>query len=221
MARIFISRAQHSQSPFTIILEKAGHKVIGKSLIVFEPIPVRDVPQSDWIFFSSRNGVRFFFQNKPEIPSSTSLACLGAGTADSLKEQGYPCKFVGTGAPESTALAFGQIAAGKKVLFPQARQSRASIQHLLKEIITPINLPVYKNNIRTAFQLPYCEILTFTSPLNVEAYCQQLSFNAAQKIVSIGKTTAKALRRYTTQPIYVAPAPSESAMATLIVGFVK
>ena len=216
MAKVFISRAQHTKSPFTTILEKAGHQVIGKSLIVFEPITFNKVPQSDWVFFSSKNGVRYFLQQLTEIPITTSLACIGTGTADALKAEGFSCNFVGTGDPESTASSFGKIAAGKKVLFPQALQSRESIQNLLKNSITAINFPVYDNKILAAFELPYCEALAFTSPLNVEAYCNKYVINADQHIISIGETTAKALQQYTAHPIHIAPAPSESAMANLI-----
>jgi hydroxymethylbilane synthase len=221
MASVFISRAQHAKSPFTLLLQKAGYEVTGKSLIVFEPIIFDNVPQSDWIFFSSKNGVRYFFQQVSEISPATSLACIGTGTADALKAQGFSCTFVGTGAPESTASGFGKIAAGKKVLFPQARQSRKSIQSLLGNKVTAINLPVYDNKVRTGFQLPYCDVLTFTSPLNVEAYCQQYTFHADQQIVSIGETTAKALKKYTAQPVHIAPAPSERSMAKLIISLAQ
>ena len=197
------------------MLEKAGHEVIGLSLVVFTPIAFNHLPQSDWIFFSSKNGVRYFFQNAPKVSPTTSLACLGKGTADGLIEKGFPCKFIGTGVPESTALEFGKIAKGKKVLFPQARQSRESIQHFLKGSIEVINLAVYDNTIRTTFELPYCDLLVFTSPLNVEAFCQQYTFSANQQIISIGETTAKVLKKYTTQAIHVAATPSEQAMATL------
>jgi len=62
MKTIFISRKLSKDSFFKTKLEEAGFTIHGKSLLKFSAIPFQKTPKSDWIFFYSKNGVKFFFQ---------------------------------------------------------------------------------------------------------------------------------------------------------------
>ncbi len=58
----FITRDLSPGSDFETLLAEHGWQVEGRSLVELSPLPFREVPAADWIFFSSKNAVRFFFQ---------------------------------------------------------------------------------------------------------------------------------------------------------------
>ncbi|MCW5924880.1 MAG: hypothetical protein KIS77_21350, partial [Saprospiraceae bacterium] len=58
----FITRALSASSEFKKQLEAAGWQVEGRSLVALSPLPFEEAPASEWVFFSSQNAVRFFFQ---------------------------------------------------------------------------------------------------------------------------------------------------------------
>ena len=79
------------------------------------------------------------------------------------------------------------------------------------------DLVVYKNEIKSNFSIPTCDILAFTSPLNVKAYFQKYALQPKQKVIAIGKTTQKALQTLGIKNIVVAQQPSETGLAQSII----
>lgn len=216
---IFISRELAADSPFFHILPTDQVKIIGESLVAFDGVPFAELPEMDWCFFSSRNAVKFFFQGLKDaglqVPSGLKWGVLGDGTAKSLKEQGYVADFAGNGEPQSVGDAFGIIAAGQRVLFPRAAQSRESIQKILVGLVTIVDLVVYTNAPRTDFELPCADVLVFTSPLNAQAYYAKYPLLKGQKVLSIGQSTEQALRNLGCVDIITAPIPSEEVLAEI------
>lgn len=217
---VFISRTLTDNSLFKKELSIPNVTIIGQSLVRFSPTPFLHIPKTDWIFFYSKKGVQFFF-NAPIIMALLKenpllkWATIGKGTADELRKY-IPVDFVGNGTPKQTAKAFGNIAAGKKVLFPRAQHSKKSIQQVLKNEIDSYDLVVYRNNTRSDFELPFCDILVFTSPLNTIAYFKKYSLQPKQKVVAIGKTTQQTLYELGIINCYVAAKPSEKEMAKVV-----
>lgn len=217
-AKVFISRALTAESDFAKILQDIDLQVIGTSLVSFEPIPFDSLPPTDWIFFYSKQAVHFFFENirQHRLTFTAKLAVFGKGTAKALEEEGHLPDFTGIGKPEENATYFCMGAKGQKVLFPRALNSRTSIQLLLQDHIEAIDLMVYENKMLTQFEVPECEWLVFTSPLNAQAYFQKYSQQTGQKIIAIGKTTAEALKQLNINSVLLAEEPSELAMAQII-----
>ena len=58
---VFISRDLDEYSAFTALLHAAGWQVRGLSLVTLTALPFDEIPEVDWIFFASKNAVRFFF----------------------------------------------------------------------------------------------------------------------------------------------------------------
>lgn len=208
-------------NPDSIFLQKlqaAGFEVVGESLIQFSAVRFTNLPESDWIFFYSKKAVRFFFENlqKTDLQINAKLAALGEGTAEALEKQGFKPYFIGNGEPEATAINFLKVAINQRVLFPRAKNSRQSVQQLLQGQIEELDIVVYQNLPRQDFDIPECEWLVFTSPLNAEAYFQQYSAKSGQKILAIGETTAGALRRIGLEEIHISESPSEEALAYAI-----
>lgn len=220
--QVFISRTLASDSPFKAQLEAVGYVVHGQSLIDFQPVPFQPPDTMDWLFAYSSRGVHFFFEDLPPGDwASARWAVMGEGTAQALRGHGISPSFVGSGQPEEVAETFGALAKGQRVVFLQAAQSRQSVQQLLGDTVQTQSLVVYDNQPLSGFTLPPCEVLVFTSPLNVHAYFNQYVYQAQQYLVAIGTTTAAALTRLTglnrdAQRLLVADQPTETHLAQTV-----
>jgi uroporphyrinogen-III synthase len=186
-------------------------------LIKFFPIPVGDFPPVDWIFFYSQTAARFFFkQFSPKKVEDIRLASIGGATSEVITLICRLPDFNGNGDPAESAENFLQVAKGQRVLFPQANNSRQSIQNMLGDQITGINLVVYDNQPRTDFELPFFDCLVFTSPMNAQAYCSKKSLQDRQKIIAIGNTTARALYNLGAARVIIADMASEESLAKAV-----
>ena len=216
--KVFISRELSTESIFLEQMQMIGFQVIGKSLVEFQAVPFQELPTTDWIFFYSKQSVHFFFEGLQQagLKIAAKLATMGEGTAKALQEQLYVADFVGTGNPPHTAAAFSLLAKGQRVLFPQATQSLLSIQKLLEGKIDALDLIVYNNQPLTNFELPGCDWLVFTSPMNAAAYFAKYDLQPGQQILAIGATTARFLKQLGIEDVKTAEEPSELALAQII-----
>lgn len=224
MKTVFISRSLASTSPFQNTLTSQGHQVHGESLLCFEAVNFDSIPMTDWIFFYSKNAIRFFFDalktKHQTITTSTKYATIGTGTAAVLKEYEIRPDFVGTGQPTDTAKAFKSVAQGQTVLFPRAYHSRQSIQKILINDLVIKDLVVYKNMPKPNIQLPKLfDYLVFTSSLNVKIYFQHYPLEAHQKIVVIGPTTAQTLKNLGIHQFTIAKETTEAALAAAVLEY--
>lgn len=215
---LFISRPLERDSPFYSIFPPDGSvRIYAESLLEFCAIPFDHIPSTDWIFFYSPNGVRFFFEQVKQrhlaIPAAVRWAVLGDGTSKTLREFGKAPDFAGNGLPDQVAPAFAVLAAGMRVLFPQAMESRQSIQKFLGTTVEAISMPVYQNNIRVDFQLPVTQLLLFTSPLNAQAFYEMYPERTSTPVLAIGQSTRQALVELGFSEIYTVEKPSELLLA--------
>lgn len=220
MRSVFISRTLTGHSPLKRRLSAAGFQVHGESLIRFSGLPFDKLPESDWIFFYSSNGLRFLLEEldrkKMKLPVSVKLAAMGKGTAASMVAMGLKPDFVGHGRPDATARAFLRVAEGQNILFARALRSAKSVQNLLSPYINIVDLPVYKNDIRLNVDIPYTDYVILTSSMNVDAFFQSRRPDARQTYLAIGRPTALRYGRWISQEVYVPDQPSEEALAELI-----
>ena len=192
---VFISRDSRPNDYFSQVLKGNGYTVFSKALIDIKSITVKNIPTADWLFFSSKNAVKFFFQHKPQI-ENTKIGCVGKATADELRKFGKRADFIGNSV--DTKLIGKQFAAtvGKgTVLFPQAKESMRSIQQVFTNPKQTIDIAVYetiKNNVEV---IPDFEIAVFTSPSNVQAFFEKNKITAEQKIIAMGDATAAMLKK--------------------------
>lgn len=217
---IFISRDLSWQSVFRKRLLAAGCSVEGQSLIRFEGRAFSSFPATDWIFFYSSKAAAYFLNGlkllEQEWPAAVKVAAIGKSTAQWLRDAGLPVHFTGTGNPEETCSKFLASAEKHSVLFPQATHSKRSIERLAGEAIRSVRLVVYDNKIRRDFELIPPDILTFTSPLNVQAYFEKYPGLAGQPIIAIGKTTRQALEAQAQTVTLEAHEPTEEALAQAV-----
>ncbi len=195
-AKVFISREIGEHNYFRRALEKHKIQIEGRSLIrtfpilhVLDPFYLRNV---DWIFFSSRNSVEYFFNLKPVLSKKIKFGVVGRGSEDALRKCGYLSDFVGEGGDiDEVATDLANAVEGKSVLFPRAQDSLLSMQKYLKPSTKVVDLPIYETVIEEDIDPTSADVLIFTSPSNVEAYFAQNLLDPAQKVIAIGHSTGK------------------------------
>lgn len=193
---VFITREVNENSHFRNVLEGNGFVVAGYPLIETKLIPFQQLPAFQWVFFASKNAVKYFFRQRPAL-NGQKFGCVGKATADALRAEGHRAEFIGS--HTDTRLIGKQFAArvgSEIVLFPQAKGSMRSIQQQFVKKDQVIDLPVYETIQRNTETIPPTDIIVFTSPSNVEAYFEKHAVNNAQKVVAMGDATAAALRKH-------------------------
>jgi hydroxymethylbilane synthase len=51
----------------------------------------------DWVFFSSKNAVEYFFQLSPLFPKNVKFGVMGAGSEEMLRRKGHFADLQGEG----------------------------------------------------------------------------------------------------------------------------
>ena len=224
MTRVFISRHLPENSSFREKLASFGSfNIQDETLIDLMPIPFSIIEPCDWIFFSSKNAVSFFFKQiktlSIKIPTSVKWGAIGLATAKELLTYQITADFSGNGNPEEVGISFSTLVTGKKVLFPSAKNSRESIQQFIKnEALEIINLSIYDNLPKSDFDIVPSDIYVFTSPLNVIAYSKRHDLSD-KNCLAIGETTAKQLKHSGALSILMSPFTTEESMAQTIIDF--
>jgi len=195
-ASVFISRDLSEHSYFRKALEKHNITIEAHSLIRTVPVITKFdsyiLKHVDWIFFSSKNAVDYFFQLDPLFSKNVKFGVMGSGSEEMLRRKGYFTDYVGTGIDTAdVAKAFAALANGATVLFPGAEDSMRSIQQGLSADTKIIDLPVYETVKEEDVEASGADVLVFTSPSNVDAYFAENLLDPYQKVVAIGKSTGK------------------------------
>lgn len=220
--RIFISRELMPDDSLARTLELSGHVARGWPLVLFEPVPFSKIPDADWVFFYSKNAVRFFFKNLDNqhvTPPNVRWAAMGDGTAAALEKKLHRLPdFIGDGDLIGTATRFLGEARGQKVIFVKSKNSRENIARLLASSVIAIDLVVYENRPLEKISPLDDDVLVFTSPLNAEAYFSKNKLRSTQRLVAIGRPTADALENLGFSNFAVANEPTEAGLVRAILG---
>jgi hydroxymethylbilane synthase len=187
---LFISRKLDEDSIFHQLADKYGMTITDIPLIKIVKIPFSHTPKTDWIFFSSKNGIRFFFTQNPEVAPTVKYGVIGPSSAKTLAEYGKQADFIGKGTDlVNTGKDFRDVLGNDSILFPQAMDSLKTIQKQLAFTNTTYNIYTYKTILRTDFELPYADIVIFTSPSNVSAYLAKYKLDPRQLVIAMGRAT--------------------------------
>ncbi|MCC6370959.1 MAG: hydroxymethylbilane synthase [Bacteroidia bacterium] len=193
--KIFITKTFRDEDYLPNALRRLNFTLEGKSLIEFKQITIKQLPQVDWVFFSSKHAVRYFFNQKPKI-DKVKFGCIGTATSAELRAFGHRADFIGTSTDiKLVGKQFSSKVGNGRVLFPIARGSMQSIQWQMVKRDNVFNLEVYatlKHSIEIGAD---ADILVFTSPSNVEAFFEKNKILPTQKIVAMGESTGKALEK--------------------------
>ncbi len=220
----FLSRALLPDSEFRSVLRANGWGVFGQSFVMLSAIPFSKIPESDWLFFSSQNAVRFFFQNlenqKLEVPKA-HWAALGVSTGRVLESYIGEVDFIGTGEPKGTSQLFRQHCARLKqtvgpIIFPAARRSRQSVMTLLNLDFHCTHFEIYDNQPVPNPHQRTENVLAFTSPMNADAYFSRHRLLPQQRVVAIGGTTDRTLQHLGIAEVIIAAEPTERGLAEAV-----
>ncbi|MCR8561881.1 hydroxymethylbilane synthase [Mucilaginibacter sp. BJC16-A38] len=220
--KVFISRELSANSYFRKALEKHDIEVEARSLIrtvaVITKLDNYILKNVDWIFFSSKNAVEYFFQLDPLLPKKVKFGVMGSGSEDMLRRKGFFVDYTGDGIDSAEVAAeFAELAKGQTVVFPSAENSMRSIQQALSPDTKIIDLTVYETILEDDVQQTGAEIIVFTSPSNVEAYFVDNLLDPDQKVIAIGLSTGRKLDEMGVK--YTLPySPDETGLAEAVFG---
>lgn len=193
--KIFVTKTFKEGEYLPTALKKLGFDVEGKSLIEFKQIAIRFLPRTEWIFFSSKHAVRYFFNQKPEF-GNVKFGCVGSSTSAELRTFGHRADFIGQSTDiKLVGKQFSSKVGNARVLFPIARGSMQSIQWQMVKRENVVNLEVYATLKISEEISTENEIVLFTSPSNVESYFEKNTWHSHQKAIAMGEATGKALEK--------------------------
>jgi len=215
--KAFITRTLTEKSIFKTTLEEKGFQTEGNSMVKFSSMDFNFDKPCDWIFFYSKNAVKYFFQKiKLEQIKGKKLATFGSSTAKALEAQGVKTDFHGKGDSSAVAKQFLELAKGKTVAFPRAKSSLKSIQTKIADSTQIVDFPVYKNVAKSETQSSDAAYLCFTSPLNAKTYFKNHPPKVHQKLITIGRTTGETLISLSKNKIYISDINSEENLAKMV-----
>ncbi len=214
MPKVFISRNLNTKSKFRDLLEMKGWQIEDQSLVKFEKYPITDyLPQTKWIFFYSKNGVKYFLkQVNTDYLKNKKFACIGTGTEKALNKRGLSSSFTGQGAVKQMIEDFSNLVGNDAVLFPRALHSLKTIQRGIEDQCEVYDLPVYLNVPLENPKKSNADYLIFTSPMNAETYFKHYGIDSHQKLIAIGGSTGKKIMHLSKQKVYVSPKPDEDSL---------
>jgi len=220
---VFISRDISEQSYFRKALEKHNITIEARSLIRTVPVITKldsyILKHVDWIFFSSKNAVEYFFQLGPLLPKDVKFGVMGSGSEEMLRKKGCFTDFVGEGIDSADiGKEFAKLTKGTTVLFPGAEGSLRSIQQSLPKDTKIIDLPVYETVADEEIEVSTADVLVFTSPSNVDAYFRDNLLDPYQKVIAIGKSTGKKLEEMGVNNYILPFSPDEVGLAEAVFG---
>jgi len=187
MIDVFISRSESDAQDIVASLNNSNYNSHCQSLIKVEFLSFNIKKEFDWVFFSSSNGARSFFQQATNV--NAKYAAIGLATASAVP---FECDFVGEGTnTEEIARMFFHLVGNERVLFPSAEDSLNSTANLFKSEQVEI-ISTYKKD-RVAMELPEARLYLFSSPSNVYA-AQERNDLSKLNCLAYGSATAKALQ---------------------------
>jgi len=216
--KVFITRSLNPDSPLRA-LQEMGVALNGYSLLKFIPLAFDIIPASDWIFFYSKTGVRFFFEHirdrEMAIDPGMKIAAIGPGTAQAIKSYGHLVHFEGTGDPVETAGSFDALPGNASVTFVRARQSKHSVKQYLRKTRVTYDLVVYDNVPDPVVLAEEADIVVVTSSMNARACFSKGVPDLCRHVIAIGNPTAETLRGMKI-PCTISPSPDEAAILSEI-----
>ena len=150
--RILVTRARSQASMLVSRIEELGGEPyefpVIETVMPSEPAlaevkqALADLSRYDWVFFTSVNGVEYFFRHLKDTGTdirtlgSARVAAVGPATADALRERGImPETVQGAFQQEGIVDTFGgELRAGQQVLFPRGDLARDWLPRKLEEM---------------------------------------------------------------------------------------
>lgn len=178
-----------------------------------------EFPECDWIFFTSKNAVKFFFA-KNKVLGHQKIACVGDGTFKVLSKYVKRVDYVGNAVDTHLiGKEFAKIIGNAICFFPISNISKRTIQKYLpkNQVIEQV---VYQTKITTKTNIPSTDIVVLTSPSNTLNYQQIKGFQANQILIAMGPSTAQQIKDLNLKNVVILPTkPSEIGIVDCLNNF--
>jgi len=221
---IVVTRDQDGNTEFAKEIAARGGSPVEFATIRIEPLTDKNpflhalaqFPDYDWIIFTSKNGVRVFFDVLNELGkdvrvfASAKVAAIGPQTANALTLLGLKPDFVPevfTGRELAGQLARFTNITGKRILLLRSRNASDDLPQLLRRAQAVVDdiaiyetIPVSSGSekLKEDINAGRLHWLTFASPSSADSFFQQLRpewVNSSKaKVASIGPVTSDRLR---------------------------
>ncbi len=193
--RILVTRESQQAKPFSDMITQRGGISVEIPLLVFQRTQDQATKQKlehllgyEWIVFTSSNGVRYFFDWIEELNLDVSaikqkrFAVVGEKTGQSLEEYGIHADFApDTYTGKHLGEAFSETYNSTTSLFviqgnlakQTATQQLMDYGHTLETATvyeTNVNVKI-KDGLQKELSTHSLDVLTFTSPSTVQAFC--------------------------------------------------
>ena len=214
---VFITRDIREDDFFSRVLKANKYRVSGRAFIEFKPIHFNRIPSFiEWIFFSSKHAVKYFFEQKPDI-GKAKIGAIGKSTAAAIRTYGKRADFIG-GSTDTrlTGKQFASIAKSAHVLFPQAKDSMRTVQQQFVNRSQTKDIAVYETIQKPVEDSPDADIMLFTSPSNVEAFFEKKKLSPKQKVIAMGDSTSHTLKQFGVKSVYLVPSFDEVGLLQAI-----
>ncbi|UOQ46238.1 uroporphyrinogen-III synthase [Halobacillus salinarum] len=212
---ILVTRAKSQARPLSALIETHGGVAVETPLLSFQ---LHDSKEHDrllaklhefsWIFVTSANGVKFFFEllsfYNADLPQSLKWAVVGTRTEDALNKYGVKADFVPEkfNARSLSRSFFQKYDEPGRLLFVRGNRSRDEfIQAMKQEQVFFQTMTVYDTIpvehsyeiIQEKLRLQEIDGLTFTSPSTIDAFMDAIQNTNAKALhlpcFCIGPTT--------------------------------
>jgi len=189
---VFISRAIHEHGLLMQLCNKLQISVKAQSLSEYRPITITQWPETDWVFFTSKMLLEFYFNAHPPY-QKVRYACWGAALAKQLREMGLKAEFIGASESAITLAKQFQLVLGKgRVVIPGIKNGPQGIQSILKR-----NAQVHIVDICIANKTSEISKMTFDKALLTSAQQAQAFLHAkctAKHFIVNNEATANVLK---------------------------
>ncbi|KGP73918.1 uroporphyrinogen-III synthase [Pontibacillus yanchengensis] len=233
--RILVTREATKAHTITRLIEQQGGISIEIPLLHFQGIYsdenekiMKQLPSYDWVFFTSTNGIHFFFElmkhynNTYEQAAKLKFAVIGEKTEEVLNDFGYEAHFIpNTYTGEHLGKEFNEFTSKCcSILVVQGNLAKQSVVQELStrdHVISTAEMYETRVNVRMkealkkSLQGTRLDIITFTSPSTVQAFVKLAEEEWREELMSIPcvcigpSTQAEAIKKgfnYTMIPEY-------------------
>jgi uroporphyrinogen III methyltransferase/synthase len=211
--RVLVTRARSQASELTAMIDELGGEAIEFPVIqLVAPTSeqaqqqrddaLRRLAEFDWVFFTSVNGVQFFYDRLRELRvdirtmCKARIAAVGPKTAEALLERGIvaeplPSKFQAEGLLDSVQ---SELKAGQRVLLPTADIARDVLPKKLKELgLEVTEIDIYENSLSVEGGDDVLELLRSRAITTVTFTSSSTVRNLFAALREVGEQNPKAL----------------------------
>lgn len=201
---------------------------------------LNDLNPFEWLFFTSKNGVRNFFNHlldingRTDLPGTIKIAVIGNATALELDYFGYSADFMSDGNNSEDLfeqfsknynprnlkilLALGNLASD--TLFEKLSKENEVKRINVYDTLKPISAD---DHILHKIYNGHYDMILFTSPSTFQNFCSFVDIDMLDKlkIASIGGTTTKAIKDAGIEPLITAKKSNSGGLLESIVEYYK